>query len=289
MGRPTRLDLRAPGARILITGATSGLGREMARQYGRRGARLAITGRRAERLAETATIARDAGAAETLELVGSVCDPETVAAHAAKVIDRFGGVDLAILNAGVGHPNDAREFDAGAYRDTLDTNVLGACLWIERVLPGMLERGAGVIAGISSPGGWRGFPGVGPYSASKAALSTMLESIRVDLRGSGVAVVDVCPGFVKSEMTAKNDPRDMPIILETEDGVRRIITGIDRRRRVVHFPRRLTGPLRYLVRPAPGWLYDTLIARLARRRPRVEAKADADADAEANDAQTPSV
>jgi short-subunit dehydrogenase len=138
-------------------------------------------------------------------------------------------------------------------------------LWIEAVLPGMRAAGSGVIAGVASVAAWRGLPSAGPYGSSKAALATMLESLRVDLRGSGVDVVTVFPGFVKSEMTDANDPRDMPFLLSTEDGVRRMLRGIARRRRVVHFPFVFSGFLRHVVRPMPGFLYDRLMTRLAGR------------------------
>ena len=249
------------GRRCVITGATSGLGRALAKLLAQRGDRIAITGRRAPLLAEAAAEARDAGAAEVLALHGGVDDPATVASHYAQISERWGGLDLAILNAGVGGSDDPRTFCTQTYRDTFAVNLFGVCHWLEHVLPDMVAQRSGVIAAISSPGGWRGFPGVGPYSASKAALSTMIESIRIDLRGTGVHIVDVCPGYVKSEMTAKNDPKRMPLLMETQAGAARILRGIERRRRVVHFPRRLTWPLRHIVANLPGWLFDPLAAR----------------------------
>ncbi len=229
-----------------------------------RGDRVAVTGRRAARLEEVAGELRAAGAAEVLALPGGVEVPETAAAHYAAIRSRWGGLDLAILNAGVGGSEEPRTFRAATYRETFAVNFFGVCHWIEEILPDMLAAGSGVIAAVSSPGGWRGFPGVGPYSASKAALSTMLESIRIDLRGSGVRIIDVCPGYVRSEMTAKRDPRRMPFLLETDEGAARILRGIERGRRVVHFPRRLTWPLRLLVANLPGWLFDPLAARYGR-------------------------
>lgn len=279
----------APAQRCLITGATSGLGRAMALQLARRGQRIAITGRREAMLRELQAeldelgaqvpspdsagreqrrmAAEDPGGGESkiIALPGGVDDPQVVAGHYAQIKQQWGGLDLAILNAGVGGSNDAKAFAAQTYRDTFAINVHGVCNWLEQIIPDMLAQRRGVIAGISSPAGWRGFPGIGPYSASKAALSTLLESTRVELRGSGIDVIDVCPGFVKSEMTAKNDPNDMPMLLETEDGAARILRGIEARKRVVHFPWQLTWPLRHIVRRLPGWIYDPLIARQLRK------------------------
>jgi len=251
--------------RVVVTGATSGLGREMARQLGARGCRVALTGRRRNKLEPAAEETRQAGAVDVLPLHGTVTDLDAVRRHYERIHEAWGGLDVAILNAGVGDSRHARDFTADDYRWTFETNLFGVCNWMEVVLPDMRERGSGVIAGISSPAGWRGFPQTGSYSSSKAALSTMLESIRIDLRGTGVTIVNVCPGWVKSEITARNDPKDMYMVLETSDGAARILRGIERRRRVVHFPFPLTHLLRYVVRPMPGWLYDRVITKLVDR------------------------
>ena len=259
--------------RVVVTGATSGLGRELAVQLARRGWRVAITGRRPDALKETARLVNDAGG-EALILVGSVTDDEEVRAHYALIKDSWGGLDWAILNAGVSERSDAKEFKTEIVRWTFDTNLLGACRWIEAALPGMLAQKSGVIAGVASLAGFRGLPITGAYSASKAALMTLLESTRVDLRGTGVDVVTICPGFVKSEITARNDPRGMPFLMETADGAAAIIAGVDARRSVVHFPRPLSYPVKYILAMLPDFLYDRLAARLAhlrRKRPPSEA------------------
>ena len=116
----------------------------------------------------------------------------TLAAYGAlkqRLFARQTEEDWAILNAGVSDSVDARRFRAGAYHRVFATNVGGAVNWLEAVLPDMISAGSGTVAGISSLAGWRGLPGAGAYSASKAALSTLLESTRVDLRGTGVDVV----------------------------------------------------------------------------------------------------
>lgn len=251
--------------RVVITGATSGLGRELAVQLARRGWRVAITGRRVDELKKTANLVTEAGG-EPLILVGSVTDDDEVRAHYAQVKDAWGGVDVLILNAGVGDTLDAKEFKTESYRWTFDTNVLGVCRWLEAALPGMLAQKSGVIAGIASLAGFRGLPKSGPYSASKAALITLLESTRVDLAGTGVDVVTVCPGFVKSEMTDRNEPGSMPFLMETPDGAKAILDGIDARRSVVHFPWPLSFPMKYLVARLPNAVYDGLAARLAHLR-----------------------
>jgi short-subunit dehydrogenase len=123
-----------------------------------------------------------------------------------------------------------------------------------------------VIAGIASLAAFRGLPGSGPYSASKAALVTLLESTRVDLRGTGVDVVTVCPGFVRSPMTDRNKPGTMPFLMETPDGAAAILRGIDARKRIVHFPWPLSYPTKYVLAHLPGFVYDRLASRLAPMR-----------------------
>lgn len=256
---------RSTPTRVLVTGATSGLGRGVAILLARRGWRVAVTGRRRDALEETARQVREAGG-EPLLLPGSVTDMDEVRGHYALIKAAWGGLDWAVLNAGVSESMHAKDFSAELVRWTFDANVLGVCRWIETALPDMLAQGSGVIAGISSLAAFRGLPRSGPYSASKAALNTLLESARVDLRGTGVEIVTVCPGFVKSEMTDRNEPGSMPFLMETEAGAAAIVAGIDARRRVVHFPWPLSYPVKYLAPAVPDFLYDWAASRLAHMR-----------------------
>jgi NAD(P)-dependent dehydrogenase (short-subunit alcohol dehydrogenase family) len=248
--------------RALVTGASRGLGREMARQLGRRGFRVAVTGRCDADVRETARIVEAAGG-EPLALVGSVCDPAVVASQAAAVRARWSGLDWLVLNAGIGDAVDARRFDAKRFAEVLATNVGGAANWLGAVLPWMIEARSGTVAGIASLAAWRGLPRAGAYSASKAALATLLESARVDLRGTGVRVVTVFPGFIRNRGEPGGPEAGKPCLLELEDGVRRILSGIDSGRPVVHFPRRLSWPMRHVIRNLPAPAYDWLMARLA--------------------------
>jgi NAD(P)-dependent dehydrogenase (short-subunit alcohol dehydrogenase family) len=248
--------------RVLITGASSGLGREMAKQLGARGWRVAVTGRRAEELQATAREV-EAGGGEGLCLVGSVTELTVVKRHYAAIRERWGGLDWAILNAGVGDSVNARRFCATSYRYVFDTNVGGAVNWLEAVLPDMIEAGRGTIAGISSLAAWRGLPEAGAYSASKAALATLLESTRVDLRGTGVSVVIVCPGFIKNGSPRSPEEAGRPFQMEIGDGVRCILSGIERKRRLVHFPWPLSHFMKYVVHNLPGNCYDWIISKVA--------------------------
>ncbi|MBI5238963.1 MAG: SDR family NAD(P)-dependent oxidoreductase [Elusimicrobia bacterium] len=255
--------------RVLITGATSGLGRELALQLANEGFMLALTGRRVERLAELAQAAKDVGAGGVLTLTGDVADPAVVKAHYADIQERFGGLDWAVLNAGVSKSGDAKEgFAADDYRFVYGVNVFGMVNWIEAVLPGMLKEKSGTIVGMASIAGFRGLPRSGPYSSSKAAAIALLESLRVDLRGTGVQVVTVCPGFVRTEMTSRWKDEDMPFLMEPRDAVREMIAGIKAGRRMVDFPFPFSTAVKYVVRNLPGCIYDRVASRGTRRRPK---------------------
>lgn len=237
----------------------------MAVQLAREGCRVAITGRRKALLDEAAREVKAAGG-ECLALEGGVTDPEEVRRLYATIRERWGGVDWAILNAGMSESMDSRRFKAEVYHTTLAANVGGVANWIEAVLPDMLAARSGVIAGIASLAAYRGLPGSGPYCASKSALVTLLESVRVDLLGTGVDVVTVCPGFVRSEITRQREPGSMPFLLATEDGSARILRGIARRQRLVHFPWQLSLFVRVVLQNLPDFLYDRLVPRLRKSR-----------------------
>lgn len=251
--------------RVLITGASSGLGREMAIQLARSKARVAITGRREEKLRETAGLVERAGG-EALVLVGDSTDSQMTQRHYARIKEAWGGLDWAILNAGISLRNPGTKFSSAIYRKTFETNVMGVLYWIEAVIPDMIRAKNGTIAGISSLAGFVGLPHSGAYSSSKAALTSILESLRVDLASSNVSVVTICPGFIQTEMTDKNDPRDMFFVLKGEDGAKRIIAAIKKKKPLYYFPWPLAWPMAWILPNLPRGLYDLIARRMIRRR-----------------------
>ncbi len=251
--------------KILITGASSGIGQAMAVLLAKEKHHIAITGRREKALQETAAqIEREGGKA--LVLVGDTTDPETVARHYGEIKNQWGGLDWVILNAGISLRNPGPEFSAALYKKTFETNVLGAVYWIEAVIPDMVKAKNGTIAGIASLAGFVGLPRSGAYSSSKSALMVLLESLRVDLAASNVSVVTICPGFIKSEMTDKNDPRDMVFILDAETGAKKIIQAIKKKKRLFYFPWPLAIPMTWILPNLPRGVYDFIARRMLKRR-----------------------
>lgn len=248
---------------VFITGASSGLGEALARHYAARGAAVGLFARRADALQ---SLAAQLGTARVLTYPGDVRDAAVLLAAGADFLQRCGAPDVVIANAGVsrGALTDHVE-DLGTFRDVLDTNVLGIVHTFAAFLPAMRARRSGVLAGVASVAGFRGLPGSGAYSASKAAAITYLESLRVELIGSGVAVVTICPGYIATAMTARN-PYRMPFLMKPDAAARSIARAIEQRRRfhVLPWPMALVGAgLRLL----PRALYDRAFAK-APRKPR---------------------
>jgi len=243
----------------LVTGASSGLGRGLALWLARRGLRVFAAGRRVAHLQALAAEAQAAGATvEPVEL--DVARADATRERLRELDAECGGLDLVVANAGVGGVTSGRRMDWDKVRAIIDTNVTGATATLTAVLPQMVERRRGHVVGISSLAAHRGLAGHAAYSASKAFLATFLESLRVDLAGTGVRVTTVFPGFVKSEMTAQNT-FPMPFLMETEAAVERMGTGILRGETELSFPWQLALPSR-LAKVLPNPLFDVAARRL---------------------------
>lgn len=252
---------------VFITGASSGLGRGLALHYARAGAVVHAAARRKRELhALAAEAAAQGGPGRIVPVPLDVSDADALTA-ALDVAERArpAGLDLVIANAGVSDPTPGRKLDWAKVKRILDVNVSAACVTIAAALPPMVARKSGTVVAVSSLAAFRGFPGNAAYCASKAALHTFMESLRVDLRGSGVRAVTIYPGFVKTEMTAKNKMY-MPFLMELDAAVRAMAAGIDARAPLVAFPAPLATLVRG-VRALPRPLYEVL-ASLGGRRAR---------------------
>ncbi|HYE15187.1 MAG TPA: SDR family NAD(P)-dependent oxidoreductase [Pyrinomonadaceae bacterium] len=240
---------------VLLTGASSGIGRALAVELGRRGARLGLLARRAEELMKTAELVERAGG-RALALPADVRDAAQVRAAAERVREHWGDIDILIANAGMSTTTPATRLQAAEAGDVISINVIGVVNSVAAVLPEMVKRRGGHLVAISSLAGYRGLPASGAYSASKAAVSTFFESLRVDLRKSGVAVTVIHPGFIRTPMTAGRKKK-LPFLLEVEDAACRIIRAIERRARTYAFPWQLAAVVR-AIRHMPSALYDRL-------------------------------
>ncbi len=247
---------------VFITGASSGIGQALAIELAKRGAKLGLLARRASVLEELVRDVERAGGA-AIALPADVRDAEAVRSSAQTLRERFGRIDLLVANAGVGATTHAAELKPSEVADVININVIGAVNSVVAVLPEMVERGEGHLVAISSLAAYRGLPKSGAYCASKAAVSAFFESLRVDLRGSGVDVTIIHPGFIKTPLTAGRQA-EMPYLMELDDAVRKIIRAIETRRRSVAFPWQLASMVRAaMLFPVP--LYDRIISKRSYR------------------------
>jgi short-subunit dehydrogenase len=247
---------------VFLTGASSGIGAALARHYASHGASLGLVARNAERLGGLA--ARLPG--EHLCYSADVADAPALA-HAAKdFMARRGVPDIVIANAGVsvGTSTEHAE-DLPVFERVLHTNVLGVVATFQPFLTAMRGRGSGRLVGVASVAGIRGLPGAGAYSASKAALISYLESLRVELHGSGLKVVTLAPGYIATPMTAVND-YPMPFLMDPGRAAKRLARAIEQGRRFAVVPWQM-GLVVRLLAALPRPLFDTLFAR-AGRKPR---------------------
>jgi NAD(P)-dependent dehydrogenase (short-subunit alcohol dehydrogenase family) len=248
--------------RVLISGASSGLGLALARHYLQRGATVAALARRGE-LLQTIS-AEFPGKVYCYAL--DVRDSSAVQHAASDFIARAGIPDIVIANAGVS-TGTLTEYaqDTDAFQQVMDINVLGVVKTFQPFVAAMRAARQGTLVGIASVAGLRGLPGASAYSASKAAAISYLESLRVELHGSGVRVVTICPGYIKTPMTAVN-PYTMPFILDADEAAKRIARAIERQCAFAVIPWQMALVGR-LLDCLPRWLYDRLFAK-APRKPR---------------------
>jgi short-subunit dehydrogenase len=248
--------------KVFITGASSGIGAALAAHYAREGAALGLAARRLDELRSLA--GRLGGGSACYQ--ADVTDSASMQAAAADFLGRFGPPDIVIANAGVssGTLTESPE-DLAAFRRILEVNVAGMAATFQPFLAALRERGRGTLVGIASVAGFRGLPGAGAYSASKAAAIAYLESLRVELRGDGIAVVTICPGYIATPMTAKN-PYRMPFLLDADEAARRLARVIARKKRFAVVPWQMAA-VSVVLRLLPRWLYDRLFDG-APRKPR---------------------
>ena len=241
----------------IITGASSGIGSKLAELLAARGARVGLLARREPLLDELARLIASRGGRAAFA-VGDVTHLPHVQTALRALEDELGPCDVLIANAGIYRKTNGREFDPAKANAVVATNLCGVINAIGAVLPGMVERGRGHLAAVSSIAGALGLPGAAAYSASKAAVTTLLESLRVDLRPLGIKVTTICPGFVDTAMITDGDRATVKNLVSAEEAARRIARAIERGRAECWFPWSTRLSTR-VARLLPCYLYDRIM------------------------------
>ena len=228
----------APWRTVWITGASTGIGRELAIALAKRGVKVAASARSADKLAE---LAREHPNIASLPL--DVADPKATADAARTVAAILGPIDLVVLNAGIWEAMTAKNFSAAKAARSMAVNYQGVVNGIEAVLPAMLERGRGHIAMVASVAGYRGMPLTAAYGPTKAAVINLAETLRNDLAERGITVSVINPGYVETPMTSVNK-FPMPYLVPAQDAAARIMRGLEKRKFEIAFPWQLVTMLK---------------------------------------------
>jgi len=256
-------------ARVWLTGASSGIGEALVAPLVGRGARVAITARRSDRLDAIARQYAAGGTSTVLAMPGDVTDRAAVIGAARRIESTWGGIDLAIFNAGgsVDHDRQAavdgwETFRSDSYTATMALNYFSVLYGLEAVLPAMLVRGSGHVAAVASLAGYRPSASL-PYGVSKAAVIYLMDGLRFEVAPRGLGVTVINPGFVRTPLTDRNRIH-MPFLLEASDAAERIVRGLERGKREIHFPAPLSWTMKML-RIAPFPVYERIMTRFLRR------------------------
>ena len=237
-----------------VIGGSSGIGAAVARELQSRGALVAISARRQDQLDEVS-------GGTMITVVADVTDAGAMKAAASRIREELGPIDVAVLSAGYWKQMTGNDWDSESFNRHVQVNLIGMSNSIAAVLPQMLDRQSGVIAGISSVAGYRGLTGSAAYGATKAGQINLLESLRSQVARAGVRVITVCPGFVRTDLTAGN-AFPMPFIIEADTAGRAICDGLERERTEIVFPIRMAIVMK-AARLVPVALWSALWSRVS--------------------------
>ena len=240
----------------LITGGSKGIGFGIAEALLKDGYKVAITSRTIDAANKAAASLVAHG--DILAIEADVKDFKSQQEAVNLIIQKWGQLDVLIANAGVGTTTHASKLEPSEVEKVLQINVVGAANSVAAVLPAMLARASGQLVAISSLAAYRGVAKSGAYCASKAALSALFESLRIDLRDTGIAVTTIHPGFIKTPLTEGR--ARMPYLMELDYAVEKIISAIERRKKIYSFPWQLATIVRAGLIMPPA-MYDWIAAR----------------------------
>lgn len=242
---------------VLITGASSGIGQGIGVELARRGASVGLLARRRDVLEQIAGEIRQAGG-RALALPADVTNAEAMRAAAHELRREFGPIDLLIANAGISVNTFVPDLCEKKIAELINVNVIGVVNSVSSVLRQMVDQGSGHLVVNSSLAAYRGLPKSAAYCASKAAISSFFEALRIDLKGSGVDVTIIHPGFVKTSLIT-NITRT-PYVMEVDHAVQKIVRAIEKRKKGYSFPWQLATIARACkLLPIP--MYDWIAAR----------------------------
>lgn len=248
---------------VWITGASSGIGRQVALDLAGLGYRVAVSARRADELDKMAAAHTGPGAILPVSL--DLTDREAVAATVTRMVADHGAIALAFLNVGLFAVDRKQPFNAGNAWKTMEGNVKTVINALDPLITHMSEQGRGQIVINASLSSYMGLPGAGYYGASKAALLHLAETLRAQLIHSGLTVQVVNCGFIETPLTS-GAKFPMPFLMKVDEASRRIVAGMRSGRFEITFPKRLSWMLKVL-RLLPYWLALRLTARAASRSP----------------------
>lgn len=248
---------------VLITGASSGIGKELSFLLARQGCKLALLSRRIEVLQKILDIIQLSKETVRLYKCDVANEAETEKVY-QQIKNDFGKVDIAILNAGASHRSDMNKFNINHAKEIFDVNVFGVLNFVKLITPDFISSRSGCIVGVSSMADVRGFARSGFYCGSKAAVTTILESLRIELKPYNIKVITVRPGFVKTPMTDKNEFQ-MPFLIKPEKAAQIILDGIKKEKAIIQFPL----PMYFaseLIRFLPNSLFEFLSSKFPRKQ-----------------------
>jgi len=244
---------------VLITGASSGIGEALSLRMAKEHCKLVLLARRKEKLTKILRLVQ-----KDCKAIAVKCDvtkENEVKAAIKQIHKNFGEIDLAILNAGVSTEHGKEVLDDA--RKIIETNLFGAIHFIQELVPIFKEKKGGTIAGVSSLVDNRGYPSAGFYCASKAGLTRMLESLRIDLKRHNINVITIKPGFVETEMTMHKKTK--PFVIKANEAAEIIVTGLKKDKKLIQFPKRAVVMIK-IVGLTPKFLFDTIINGIIRRK-----------------------